>query len=43
MQSCSQKERGNISGKSLKLGISSAKDLTIMLTEGCDSPYHRLD
>ena len=30
-------------GKSPKQGITSAKDLTIELAEGRESPYHRLD
>ena len=29
--------------KSPKQGLTSAKDLTIMLPEGRDTPYHRLD
>ena len=30
-------------GKSPKQGLTSAKDLTIELPEGRESPYHRLD
>ena len=30
-------------GKSPKQGLITAKDLPIELSEGCDSPYHRLD
>ena len=30
-------------GKSLKQGLTRAKDLPIELTEGRESPYHRLD
>ena len=30
-------------GKSPKQGLTSAKDLTIELFEGGESPYHRLD
>ena len=30
-------------GKSLKQGQTSAKDLTIELSEGRESPYHRLN
>ena len=29
--------------KSPKQGLTSAKDLTVMVPEGRDSPYHRLD
>ena len=34
---------GTIRGKSLKHGLTSAKDLAIELPEGRESPYHRLD
>ena len=30
-------------GKMFKQYLTSAKDLTIELLEGCESPYHRLD
>ena len=33
-----RKERGHEGGKNL----TNAKDLPIELTEGCESPYHRL-
>ena len=29
--------------RSRKQNLTSAKDLTIKLTDGCDYPYHRLD
>ena len=39
-----RKERGHYNGgKSPRQGLSSAKDLTIELSEGRVSPYHRLD
>ena len=34
---------GTIRGKSLKQGLTSAKDLTIELSGGRESPYPRLD
>ena len=34
---------GTIRGKSPKQGITAAKDSTIELSEGRESPYHRLD
>ena len=37
-----RKERGH-EGKSFKQNLTSAKDLTIDLPEGRESPYHRLD
>ena len=33
---------GTIEGKSPKQGLISAKDLPIKLSDGCESPYHRL-
>ena len=30
-------------GKSTKQALPSAKDLTMQIPEGCESPYHRLD
>ena len=30
-------------GKSSKQGLTTAKDIPIELSEGCESPYHRLD
>ena len=38
-----RKELGIIRGGSPKQGLNSAKDLTIELPEGSESPYHRLD
>ena len=34
---------GTIRGESSKLGLISAKDLPIELTQGRESPYHRID
>ena len=34
---------GTIGGKSPKQGLTSAKDLTIELSEGREFSYHRLD
>ena len=34
---------GTIRAESPKQDLTSAKDLTIMLPEGRESPYHRLD
>ena len=34
---------GTIKKKSPKQGLTSAKDLTIEIPDGCESPYHRLD
>ena len=38
-----EKNEGTIGGKSLKQGLTDAKDITIALPEGRESPYHRLD
>ena len=37
-----RKAREHHRGKRLKQGLSNAKDLTIELPEGRESPYHRL-
>ena len=37
------KNVGSVTMKSLKQGLTRAKDLTIKLLEACESPYHRLD
>ena len=39
-----RKERGHYKGgESPKQGLISAKELTIELPDGCESPYHRID
>ena len=38
-----RKERGHYKGENLKQGLTSAKDLTIVLPWCRESPYHRQD
>ena len=38
-----RKEKGTIRRKSYKQDLTSAKDLTMELSDGRESPYHRLD
>ena len=37
------KKVGTIRGKSSKQDLTNDEDITIMFSEGRDSPYHRLD
>ena len=34
---------GTVKGESPKQGLASAKDITMELTDGLESPYHRLE